>query len=58
MAYRHFATAKWLSVALLVAAMGLAGDVLAALMVESDGVVLDTRTGVEWEQQPSTCCLL
>ena len=50
---RRFAMAKGWWAALLVAAMGLAGNALAALLVEPDGVVLDTNTGLEWEQSPS-----
>jgi len=58
MGNRRFVTAKWLSVALLVGSLGFAGDVGAALIVESDGVVLDTNAGLEWQQQPGPCCLL
>jgi hypothetical protein len=50
MGNRRFATAKRWTAALLVVGMGLAGNASATLMVEPDGVVLDTSTGFEWEQ--------
>jgi len=56
MGNRRFAMAKRWTVALLVAAMGLAGNAFATLIVEPDGVVLDTNTGLEWEQNISPCC--
>lgn len=47
---RRFATARRWTTVLLVAGMGLAGSASATLIVEPDGVVLDTNTGLEWEQ--------
>jgi hypothetical protein len=46
----RFATARRWTTVLLVAGMGLAGNASATFMVEPDGVVLDTTTGLEWEQ--------
>jgi hypothetical protein len=53
MGNRPFGIAKCWSVALVVAAIGLAANAFATLIVEPDGVVLDTNTGLEWEQHPS-----
>lgn len=39
--------------ALLAAGMGLAGNASATFIPEPDGVVLDTVTGLEWEQNPN-----
>jgi PEP-CTERM motif len=50
MGNRLFATAKRWTAALLVVGMGLAGNASATLMVEPDGVVLQTNTALEWEQ--------
>jgi hypothetical protein len=50
MGNRRFAMAKVWTVALLVVAMGVASNAFATLIVEPDGVVLDTNTGLEWEQ--------
>jgi hypothetical protein len=47
---RRFAKAKRWTVVVLVVGMGLAGSASATLMFEPDGVVLDTITGLEWEQ--------
>jgi hypothetical protein len=56
MGTRGFAMAKRCFVALLVAVISLAGNAFAALIVEPDGAVLDTNTGLEWEQALSPCC--
>jgi PEP-CTERM motif len=50
MGRRRFAAAKRWTVVVLVVGMGLAGNAFATLMVELDGVVLDTNTGLESEQ--------
>jgi hypothetical protein len=50
MSNRRFATARRWTTVLLVAGMGFAGNAAATLMLEPDGVVLDTNTGLEWEQ--------
>ena len=47
---RLLATAKRWTAAVLVVGMGLADNASATLIVEPDGVVLDTRTALEWEQ--------
>jgi len=46
----RFATARRWTIVLLVAGMSLADSACATLIVEPDGVVLDTNTGLEWEQ--------
>jgi hypothetical protein len=53
MGNRRCAMARCCFIALLVAVMSLAGNAFATLIVEPDGVVLDTNTGLEWEQHPS-----
>lgn len=50
MGNRRFGTVKRWTAVLLVAGIGLAGNASATLIVEPDGVVLDTNTGLEWEQ--------
>jgi hypothetical protein len=50
MGNRLFATARRWTTVLLVVGMGSAGNASATLIVEPDGVVLDTTTGLEWEQ--------
>lgn len=50
MSNRSSATVRRLATALLVAAGLVSGAANATFMVEPDGVVLDTTTGFEWEQ--------
>jgi hypothetical protein len=45
MGFRNFAVSG-----LVVVVVGLAGSASASLIVEPDGVVVDTDTGLEWEQ--------